>query len=124
MENRLVARLRQVYGDELVLGTLPDQTFASANPIVFHLTVTDFEALAVLGAAGFRAIEIDDVETADPVRCETARDLTGIFAVDGLLVVVALGEADAVAVDEIDGGDDFEGGHGGGLGWLVDFGDE
>jgi hypothetical protein len=58
-DNILALVTAEVYGDELVLGTLPDQTFASANPIVFNLTVVDLEALAVLGAAGAEVRGLD-----------------------------------------------------------------
>jgi hypothetical protein len=58
-DNILPLVTAEVYGDELVLGTSSDQTFASVNPIVFHVTVTDLEALAVLGAAGAEVRDLD-----------------------------------------------------------------
>jgi hypothetical protein len=49
----------QVYGDELVLGTDPETTFASANSITYELSVVSLEALAVLGAAHAEIWDLD-----------------------------------------------------------------
>ncbi len=78
-DNILPLVTAEVYGDELVLGT-DGQTFASANPIVFRLTVTDFEALAVLGAAGAEVRGLDAVRFA--------------LQIDGAAAVSAQGRVD------------------------------
>jgi hypothetical protein len=60
-DNILPLVTAEVYGDELVLGTMSGRTFASPNNIVFALTVADLDALAVLGAAGaeIRGLDAD-----------------------------------------------------------------
>jgi hypothetical protein len=60
-DNILPLVTAEVYGDELVLGTRSDTTFASPSNIVFNLTVTDLEALAVFGAATaeIRGLDVD-----------------------------------------------------------------
>ena len=79
-DNILPLVTAEVYGDELMLGTLPGTRFASPHNIVYSLTVVDLEALAVLGAA---VVEIR--------RLQTDR-----FAIriDGVAVVTATGRAD------------------------------
>jgi hypothetical protein len=79
-ENILPLVTAEVFGGELVLGTLPGQTFASANNIVYTLTVAELEALTVLGAA---AAEIRGLD-ADRFALQ----------VDGAAVVTAAGRAD------------------------------
>jgi hypothetical protein len=60
-DNILPLIAAQVYGDELVLGTMTDKTWASPNPIVYTLTVVDLERLTVHGAAAaeIRGLEAD-----------------------------------------------------------------
>jgi hypothetical protein len=79
-DNILPLVTAEVYGDELVLGTRSDATFASPNNIVFNLTVADLEALAVFGAA---AADIRGLDA-------------GRFAVqiEGAAAVTATGRAD------------------------------
>lgn len=79
-DNVLPLVTTEVFGDELVLGTLSDQTFASASNIVYTLTVADLEALAVLGAA---AAEIRGLD-ADRFAVQ----------IEGAAVVTAAGRAD------------------------------
>ena len=79
-DNILPLVTAEVFGEELVLGTLPDQTFASANNIVYRLTVADLEALAILGAA---AAEIRSLE-ADRFAIQ----------IEGAATVTATGQAD------------------------------
>lgn len=110
-DNILPLVTAEVSGDELVLGTLPDQTFASAKPIVFHLTVTDFEALAVLGAAGaeVRGLEVErftlQVDGAAAVTAQGRVDeqqviLNGVARYDGRHLASRVVRVDLAGVSE------------------------
>ena len=64
----------------------------------------------VLGPAGARAVEIDDVQPAQRVRGEARGDRGRVVAVDRRRVVAPLREPHAAALEEVDRGDQLEGG--------------
>ena len=55
----------------------------------------------------FGPVEVDDVEAPVAQLFEAACDVGRVVAVDGFVVVVALGQSDALAVDDVDGWDEF-----------------
>ena len=56
---------------------------------------------------GFGAVEVDEVQAGDSGIPEGGGDGEGVGAVAGHLAVVAAAEAHALAVDEVDGGNDL-----------------
>ena len=56
---------------------------------------------------GFRTVEVYHVQTTETDSLKLLGHFGRRVTVDGLLVVVAFGQADALAVDDIYGGDEF-----------------
>ena len=68
--------------------------------------------VGVAGPAELRAVEVHHVEAAERVRGEARGDRGRVGVVDGRGVVAALHEPHAVAAEQVDRGDQLEGGHG------------
>ena len=57
---------------------------------------------------GFRPVQIDQVQTSCAALLVPQGGVERIFVIGGLSVVVALREPDALASDQVDGGNDFD----------------
>ena len=57
---------------------------------------------------GFRPVQIDHVQTSCAALLVPQGGVERIFVIGGLSVVVALREPDALASDQVDGGNDFD----------------
>src|SRR6218665_86722 len=80
--------------------------------VVAHLLEDGFDGAVVLGHAGQGAVQVHQVQAPGAGVDPLARHRSGVFPKGGGLVHIALPEAQAITVLEIDGGDEQHGGFG------------